>query len=85
MVFSSLIFLYAFLPLSLLVYVLCRGREPGETISLVDLANAVKADKERGKAAKPEKKPSIRAQLAAAKEKTTPKKAAKTRRKEMEV
>ena len=57
----------------------------GETISLVDLANAVKADKERGKAAKPEKKPSIRAQLAAAKEKTTPKKAAKTRRKEMEV
>ena len=27
MVFSSLIFLYAFLPLSLLVYVLCRGRE----------------------------------------------------------
>ena len=29
----------------------------GETISLVDLANAVKADKERGRAAKPEKKP----------------------------
>src|SRR5699024_3268704 len=28
----------------------------GETISLVDLANAVKADKERRKAAKPEKK-----------------------------
>ena len=57
----------------------------GETISLVDLANAVKADKERGKATKPEKKPSIRAQLAAAKEKTAPKKAAKTRQKEMEV
>ena len=57
----------------------------GETISLVDLANAVKADKERGKAAKPEKKPSIRAQLAAGKEKTAPKKAAKTRQKEMEV
>ena len=57
----------------------------GETISLVDLANAVKADKERRKAAKPEKKPSIRAQLAAAKEKTAPKKAAKTRQKEMEV
>ena len=35
----------------------------GETISLVDLANAVKADKERVKGAKPEKKPSIRAQL----------------------
>ena len=29
----------------------------GETISLVDLAEAVKADKERGKAAKTEKKP----------------------------
>ena len=27
MVFSSLIFLYAFFPLSLLVYVLCKGRE----------------------------------------------------------
>ena len=39
----------------------------GETISLVDLANAVKADKERGKE-KPEKKPSIRAQLRADKE-----------------
>ena len=36
----------------------------GETISLVDLANAVKADKERGKG-KQEKKPSIRAQLKA--------------------
>ena len=42
----------------------------GETISLVDLANAVKADKERGKEAKPEKKPSIRAQLKADKEKS---------------
>lgn len=41
----------------------------GEQISLVDLANAVKADKERGKGAKPEKKPSIRAQLRADKEK----------------
>ena len=29
----------------------------GETISLVDLAETVKADKERGKAAKTEKKP----------------------------
>lgn len=29
----------------------------GETISLVDLANAVKADKERGKEAKPERSP----------------------------
>ena len=41
----------------------------GETISLVDLADAIKADKERGKTAKPEKKPSIRAQLKADKEK----------------
>ena len=49
----------------------------GETISLVDLANAVKADKERGKAAKPEKKPSIRAQLKADKEWAAQKKPAK--------
>ena len=40
----------------------------GETISLVDLAEAVKADKQRGKAATQEK-PSIRAQLKAEKEK----------------
>ena len=49
----------------------------GETISLVDLANAVKADKERGKAAKPEKKPSLRAQLKADKERAAQKKPAK--------
>ena len=49
----------------------------GETISLVDLANAVKADRERGKAAKPEKKPSIRAQLKADKERAAQKKPAK--------
>ena len=49
----------------------------GEIISLVDLANAVKADKERGKAAKPEKKPSIRAQLKADKERAAQKKPAK--------
>ena len=49
----------------------------GETISLVDLANAVKADKERGRAAKPEKKPSIRAQLKADKERAAQKKPAK--------
>ena len=58
----------------------------GEQISLVDLANAVKADKERGKGAKPEKKPSIRAQLKADKAKTAPKKAAaKTKNHDMEV
>ena len=47
----------------------------GEQISLVDLANAVKADKERGKGAQPEKKPSIRAQLRADKEKAQKKNA----------
>ncbi|MGI6316430.1 MAG: YodL domain-containing protein [Christensenellales bacterium] len=52
----------------------------GESISLVDLANAIKADKERGK----EEKPSVRAQLKAAKEKTAPKKA-KTKKHELEV
>ena len=57
----------------------------GETISLVDLAEAVKTDKERGKAAKTEKKPSIREQLRADKEKTAQKKAAKTKNHELEV
>ena len=57
----------------------------GETISLVDLAEAVKADKERGKAVKTEKKPSIRAQLRADKEKTAQKKEAKTKNHELEV
>ena len=55
----------------------------GETISLVDLANAVKADKERGKTAKPEKKPSIRAQLRADKEKAQ-KKPAKQKSQDLE-
>ena len=35
MVFSSLIFLYAFLPLSLLAYVLCRSREAKNTSLLI--------------------------------------------------
>ena len=43
----------------------------GEPISLIDLANAIHADKERGK----EEKPSIRAQLRAAKEQTAKRKA----------
>ena len=55
----------------------------GEQISLVDLANAVKADKERGKGAKPEKKPSIRAQLRADKEKAQ-KKTAKQKSQDLE-
>ena len=56
----------------------------GETISLVDLANAVKADKERGKAAKPEKKPSIRAQLKADKGRAAQKKPAKQKSQDLE-
>lgn len=56
----------------------------GETISLVDLANAVKADRERGKEAKPEKKPSIRAQLRADKEKAQKKKNAKQKSQDLE-
>ena len=40
----------------------------GEQISLTDLAAAIKSDREQGKEAKPEKKPSIRAQLKADKE-----------------
>ena len=56
----------------------------GETISLVDLANAVKADKERGKG-KQEKKPSIRAPLKADKDKAQKKAAAKTKNHDLEV
>ncbi len=56
----------------------------GETISLVDLANVVKADKERGKAAKPEKKPSIRAQLKADKGRAAQKKPAKQKSQDLE-
>lgn len=56
----------------------------GETISLVDLANAVKVDKGRGKG-KQEKKPSIRAQLKADKEKAQKKAAAKTKNHDLEV
>ena len=46
----------------------------GEQISLAEYAEALKTDKERGKSAKQEK-PSIRAQLKAAKEQTTKKQA----------
>ena len=47
----------------------------GEPISLTELADAIKADKQRSGKDK-EEKPSIRAQLKAGKEKTAPKKAA---------
>ena len=52
----------------------------GETISLVDLANAIHADKERGK----EEKPSIRAQLRAAKEQTAQRKAQRSKTQDLE-
>ena len=55
----------------------------GEPISLTTLAEAIKADKERGKTK--EEKPSIRAQLKADKEKAAQKKAAKTKNHDMEV
>ena len=51
----------------------------GEQISLVDLAEAIKADKERGK-----EKPSIRAQLKADKEQTGKKKNAKQKSQDLE-
>ena len=57
----------------------------GEQISLTDLAAAIKTDKQRGKAAKPERKPSIRAQLKAGKEKAAPKRtAAKSKTEDLE-
>ena len=52
----------------------------GEPISLIDLANAIHADKERGK----EEKPSIRAQLRAAKEQTAQRKAQRSKAQDLE-
>ena len=52
----------------------------GEPISLIDLANAIHADKERGK----EEKPSIRAQLRAAKEQTAQRKAQRRKTQDLE-
>lgn len=54
----------------------------GGQISLAEYAEALKAEKEQ---TEPEKKPSIRAQLRADKEKTAQKKAAKTKHHDMEV
>lgn len=56
----------------------------GEPISLTELADAIKADKQRGGKGK-EEKPSIRAQLKADKGKTAPKKAAKAKNHDLEV
>ena len=52
----------------------------GEPISLIDLANAIHADKECGK----EEKPSIRAQLRAAKEQTAQRKAQRSKTQDLE-
>ena len=52
----------------------------GEPISLIDLANAIHADKERGK----EEKPSIRAQIRAAKEQTAQRKAQRSKTQDLE-
>ena len=56
----------------------------GEPISLIDYANAIKAEKEQGEEP-PEKKPSIRAQLKAEKERAAQKKTAKTKNHDLEV
>ena len=52
----------------------------GEPISLIDLTNAIHADKERDK----EEKPSIRAQLRAAKEQTAQRKAQRSKTQDLE-
>ena len=58
----------------------------GETISLVDLAEAVKIDRENGKGKKAaaKEKPSIRAQLKADKERTGKKKPTKQKSQDLE-
>ena len=60
----------------------------GEQISLAEYAAALKADKEQGKKAelgkKPEKKPSIRAQLKADKERAAQKKQARSKSQDLE-
>ena len=58
--------------------------QAGEQISLLDLAEAIKADTERG-GGTPEKKPSIRAQLKADKERAAQRKtAAKAKSQDLE-
>ncbi len=56
----------------------------GEQISLAEYAAALKAEKEQGKAKKPEKKPSIRAQLKADKERAAQKKQARSKSQDLE-
>ena len=64
--------------------ILCNcGRFPMKSISLVDLAEAIKADKERGKG-KTTEKPSIRAQLKVDKERAGKKKPKKQKSQDLE-
>ena len=56
----------------------------GEQISLFDYAKALKEESRQEKAAKPEKKPSIRAQLRADKERAAQKKPAKQKSQDIE-
>ena len=56
----------------------------GEQISLFEYAKALKEESTPGKAAKPEKKPSIRAQLKASKEQAAQKKTAKQKSQDLE-
>ena len=56
----------------------------GEQISLFEYAKALKEESTPGKAAKPEKKPSIRAQLKASKEQAAQKKPAKQKSQDLE-
>lgn len=56
----------------------------GEQISLFDYAKALKEESRQEKAAKPEKKPSIRAQLKADKERAAQKKSAKQKSQDIE-
>ena len=56
----------------------------GEQISLFEYAKALKKESTPGKAAKPEKKPSIRAQLKASKEQAAQKKPAKQKSQDLE-
>ncbi|HBG0815478.1 YodL domain-containing protein [Clostridioides difficile] len=56
----------------------------GEQISLTELAGAIKADKGQGKEAKPGRKPSIRAELKAGREKAARKKPAPNKTQDLE-
>ncbi len=60
-----------------------KARSGGQ-ISLAEYAAALKAEKEQGKAKKPEKKPSIRAQLKADRERAAQRKQARNKSQDLE-